>query len=357
MVATTKPAAKALPSNFTRPPTLPVPETLLQTVPKPPPPPVPIGPALPEGQAPPYAVQQVKEPSAVPPRWALCKFKQVHRDQAHRLPLVIVDLPKPPPPAVGAASSSLPSFLSRQPQPTQRASSSTTLPENLTPTQAASRQDLTTIAIHPWPSGYEDDSLYSDVANIRSQYMKGTECDKILVAFFTMMSSILRHDMSRGKDNWLNCVDKSRWPHGIVWPLQDLCLYLVTIIHFTMHFQSGEFRDMFLRCLPDVQKHLWSNPRHGDWDSVWIPPLFVFKWLAICAFDRPRIAKLCATKYETFYKEGSTETFGRHVVDEVIGVTAIQGHTVGESVSNYQVLGWQKVNQAFTGIHLFLGFH
>ena len=68
MVAITKPAAKALPSNFTRPPTPPVPDTLPQTVPKPPPPPVPIGPALPEGQAPPYAVQQVEKPSAVPPR-------------------------------------------------------------------------------------------------------------------------------------------------------------------------------------------------------------------------------------------------------------------------------------------------
>ena len=147
MVATTKPVAKALPSNFTRPPTPPVPETLLQTVPKPPPPPVPIGPALPEGQAPPYAVQQEEEPSAAPPRWALGRFKQVHRSEAHRLAPVVADLPRPPPPAVGSASSRLP----KQP-PAQRASSSITLPEDLTTAQAARRQDLTTIAIHPWPS-------------------------------------------------------------------------------------------------------------------------------------------------------------------------------------------------------------
>ena len=114
---------------------------------------------------------------------------------------------------------------------------------------------------------------------------------------------------------------------------------------------------MFLLCLPDVKEHFWDHPRYGDSDTVWIPPLFVFKWLAICAFDRPRIAKLCATKYETFQKADSKEKLGRHVVHEVIGITAIQGHTVGESVSNYNVLGWQNVNQAFTGIHLFFGFH
>ena len=225
MVASAKHAAKTLPSNYIRPPAPPVPERLLQTVPKPPPPPVPIGPALPDGQAPPYAVQQVDTPSSVPPKCALGRFKQVHRSEAHRLAPVVADLPRPPPPAVGAASSRLPSFLPKQPPATQRKSSSTTLPEDLTPAQAARRQDLTTIAIHPWPSGYEDDSTHSEVANIRSQYLKGTECDRILVAFSKTMSTILRHDISHSKDPWLNCVDKSRWPYGIVWPREELCHY------------------------------------------------------------------------------------------------------------------------------------
>ena len=45
------------------------------------------------------------------------------------------------------------------------------------------------------------------------------------------------------------------------------------------------------------------------------------------------------------------------VVDKIIGIIAIQGHTYGEAANNYQLLGWHKVNQAFTGIHIFFGFH
>ena len=94
-----------------------------------------------------------------------------------------------------------------------------------------------------------------------------------------------------------------------------------------MHFGSGEFRDVFLRCMPDCEEHLKKNVRYVDWDCVVIPALFAFKWLAICAFDRPRIAKLCSTKYETFRKGNSTEEFGRLVVGKVIGITAVQGHS------------------------------
>ena len=118
-----------------------------------------------------------------------------------------------------------------------------------------------------------------------------------------------------------------------------------------------EFRHVFLRCMPDCQKHLNPNVKFKDWDHVRIPMMFAVKWLAICAFERPRIAKLCSTKYETFYKGNSDTKSGRIVVDKVIGITAIQGHTYGESANHYQLLGWHKVTQVFTGIHIFFGFH
>ena len=70
-----------------------------------------------------------------------------------------------------------------------------------------------------------------------------------------------------------------------------------------------------------------------------------------------RIAKLCSTKYAQFFNGTSNTKTGRIVVDKVIGIIAIQGHTYGESANNYQLLGWHKVNQAFNGIHIFFGFH
>ena len=109
--------------------------------------------------------------------------------------------------------------------------------------------------------------------------------------------------------------------------------------------------------MPDCEQHLLKNVSRLDWDCVTIPVSFAIKWLAICAFDRPRIAQLCSTKYETFRKGDSKEEFSRLVVDKVIGVTAVQGHSYGESANNYQILGWLKVTQAFTGVHIFFGFH
>jgi hypothetical protein len=309
---------------------------------------VPIGPALPEGQAPPYAIQQVKESSAVPPRWALCKFKHVHRDQAHKLPPILAPLPMPPPHPVGAAAPR---------QTTERTSSSTTLPDSSTPTQAASRTDLTTIAIHPWPVEFETDSPTSEIAKIRSQYGKSTECDKVLVAFSKKLFIILRHDTSQHNVPWITCVDKSRWPHGIVWPIDDFCKYLGKIFNFTKNFAAGEFRDVFFRCMLDCEKYLINNLKVSDWDYVGIPKPYAFKWLAICAFERPRIAKLCFTKYETFHKGTSETKSTRIVIDKVVGISAFQGHTYGESANNYQVLGWHKVTQAFTGNYIFFGFH
>ena len=111
--------------------------------------------------------------------------------------------------------------------------------------------------------------------------------------------------------------------------IEDLCKYLGKILNFTMAFGSLEFRDVFLRCMLDCQRHLNPNVKMRDWDHVRIPMMFAFKWLAICAFERPRIAKLCSTKYETFYKGNSDTKSGRIVVDKVIGITAIQGHTYG----------------------------
>ena len=112
--------------------------------------------------------------------------------------------------------------------------------------------------------------------------------------------------------------------------------------------------------MPDCEQHLIRNLRMSDWDYVTVPKPFALKWFAICAFERPRIAKLCSTKYETFYKGNSETKSGRIVVDKVLGIIAIQGHTYGESANNYNnylVLGWHRVTQAFTGIHIFFGFH
>ena len=105
----------------------------------------------------------------------------------------------------------------------------------------------------------------------------------------------------------------------------------------------------------ECEQHLIRHLKRSDWDYVTIPKSFALKWFAICAFERPRIAKLCSTKYETFYNGNSQTQSGRIVVDKVLGIIAIQGHTYGESANNYQVLGWHKVTQAFTGMHKFLG--
>ena len=157
MIAIPKFGGKALPPFIVRPDIAkPITGVLPQSVPKPPPPMVPIGPPLPEGQLPPYAIPTPTQEDqlSVPPAWAHCVFSQVDREKVHTLPPVLVPLPAPPPRPIGEAP---PRHTS------QRASSSTTLPESLTPTQAASRTDLTTIAIQPWPVDFEADSPTSEI--------------------------------------------------------------------------------------------------------------------------------------------------------------------------------------------------
>ena len=149
---------------------------------KPPPPSVPIGPAMPEGQLPPYAIptqqqqqEQQQQQLSKAPSWAVGAFSVVERDKVRTLPPVIPPLPAPPPRPIGEA-----------PRPSsQRPSSSTIPPESLTPTQAASRQYFTTIAIQPWPIDYDTDSPTSDIARIRSHYgdMHQPQCDRVLVRF------------------------------------------------------------------------------------------------------------------------------------------------------------------------------
>ena len=126
----------------------------------------------------------------------------------------------------------------------------------------------------------------------------------------------------------------------------------IFVMHYTRHFDSSEFRDVFLACMSDCPIHPTVTWR--DWEACCIPQDFGFKWVAICAFEKPRIAKLCSTKYE---RSGPDNKVGRIVVDKVIGIAAIQGHTHGESANNYKLLGWTKVDQAFTGTHIFFGFH
>ena len=314
MIATPKFGGKALPPNIVRSDIAkPITGVLPQSVPKPPPPMVPIGPPLPEGQLPPYVVPKPEEQLSVPPVWAKGVFNQVARDQVHTLPPVLAPLPMPPPQPVGEAPAKQTSY--RLP--------STTLPDSLSPTQAANRADLTTIAIHPWPAEFESDSPTSDIARIRSQYGESSQCDRVLLGFSKKLYIILRHNTSLHKDLWITCVDKSRWPHGIVWPIDDFCRNLGKILNFTKYFGSLEFRDVFLLLMPDCEQHLLRNLRMSDWDYVTVPKPFALKWFAICAFERPRIAKLCSTKYDTCYKGNSETKSGRIVVDKVLGVSAI----------------------------------
>ena len=174
----------------------------------------------------------------------------------------------------------------------------------------------------------------------------------MLIKFSKTLSTILRHDTKNFKDVWIRDVDKSKWPSGIIWPIDDVCHYMGRLLHFTRHYDSSEFRDVVLACMPDCPIHPTVTWR--DWEACCIPQDFAFKWLAICAFEKPRIAKLCSTKYE---RSGPDSKVGRSVVDKVIGITAIQGHTYGESANNFQLLGWTKVDQAFTGTHIFFGFY
>ena len=180
---------------------------------------------MPEGQLPPYAIptqqqqqEQQQQQLSKAPAWALGAFSVVEREQVHTLPPVIAPLPAPPPRPIGEA-----------PRPSsQRPSSSTIPPESLTPTQAASRKDLATIAIQPWPIDYDTDSPTSDIARIRSHYgdMRQPQYDRVLVRFSKKLSIILRHDTKGFEDIWITSVDKSNLPHGIIWPIDDLCRYL-----------------------------------------------------------------------------------------------------------------------------------
>ena len=108
MIATPKFPAKSLPPSVVRPDiakpvtgVLPsIPGTLgIQGVtanPKPPPPMVPIGPPMPEGQLPPYAIPkqpEQQEQLSKAPAWAHGVFSKVERDMVHTLPPVLAPLP------------------------------------------------------------------------------------------------------------------------------------------------------------------------------------------------------------------------------------------------------------------------
>ena len=222
--------------------------------------------------------------------------------------------------------------------------------EKMIPLEAARRVDLTTIAIAPYPAGYEDDHLKCFIANTRAHYGDQLHplCDTIIVGFSKTMSTILKHDPKDFKSTRVREVDKSNWPSGIILPIDDFCCYMGRLLHFTLHFDSRELCDVFHRCLPDCP--LRDAVTWQDWEQCRIPQ--GFKWLAICAFEKPRIAKFCSTKYEV-----GTDNVCRIVVDQVIGITAIQGHPCGESANNLQLLGWTKVDQAFTGVHIPFDFH
>ena len=218
-------------------------------------------------------------------------FSSVERDTRHTLPPVISSLPTPPPRRIGEA----PTPPSRKPPPPIP-------PDRLTPTQAGSRTGLTTISIPQWPIDYETEHPRCNIGKLRSHYgdLHHPLCDRVLVKFSRNMSTILRHDTKDFKDVWVTSVDKSNWPHGIIWPIEDLCRYLGRILHFTRLFGSWEFKEVFLHCMPDCPM-LDYIVSQRDWETIGIPKNFALKWLAICAFEKPRIAKLCSTTIRTIW--------------------------------------------------------
>ena len=86
--------------------------------------------------------------------------------------------------------------------------------------------------------------------------------------------------------------------------------------------------------------------------GTYTPIQYALQFISRISFEKPRFAKLCSTKYEV-----GADNVGRIVIDQVIGITAIQGHTVANSAESYRLLGWRKVDQSFTGIHIFHGYH
>ena len=130
-------------------------------------------------------------------------------------------------------------------------------PDLLTPLQAARRADLTTISIAPWPADYDDDHRKCHIGKLRSHYgdQHHPLCDKVLVKFSKTLSTILRHDTISFKDVWSRDVDKSKWPSGIIWPIDDFCHYMGRLLHFTRHYDSSEFRDVVIACMPDCPIH------------------------------------------------------------------------------------------------------
>ena len=89
-----------------------------------------------------------------------------------------------------------------------------------------------------------------------------------------------------------------------------------------------------------------------DWELAVIPEGYALKFLSVISVEKPRFAKLRSTKYEV-----DADNVGQIVVDHVIGITAIQGHTVADSAAQYRLLGLRKVDKSFTGIQIFYGFH
>ena len=91
-----------------------------------------------------------------------------------------------------------------------------------------------------------------------------------------------------------------------------------------------------------------NGVKAADWDTVDIPVNLAFKWLAICTFEKPRFATLCTTRYTSV---------GRVELDRKIGIAAIQGHTVVDAHSFWQLLVWRIVHKRYNGIHCTFGFH
>ena len=145
---------------------------------------------------------------------------------------------------------------------------------------------------------------------------------------------ILRHDIQIGvTSEKAKCVDKKKLTNGVILPIDDFCYWMVKLVHFTKHFGTYKLRHIFEQCFPDCPLHKHVN--RLDWEHAVVPQGYALKWLSVCSFDKPRFAKLCSTKYEV-----DADNVGQVVVDRVIGITAIQGHTVADSASQYRLLGF-----------------
>ena len=104
----------------------------------------------------------------------------------------------------------------------------------------ARRADLTTIAIPPYPAGYETDHPECFIANTRAHYgdPHHPDCDDVLVGFSKTLIMILRYDIQTGvRSEKVKCVDKNNLTNGVIWPIDEFRHWMGELVRFTTSFR------------------------------------------------------------------------------------------------------------------------